>query len=75
MGSDVVDTNNRYVGTSASLSTTNLFENNGDFDAVDLDARAPNHQSHLWLYFRLPSATTTNAAKTVTVTLTAVAID
>ncbi len=74
-GSDVVDTTDRYVGSSVGDGTTNLFENNGDFDAQDMDARAPNHQSHLWLNFRLPNATSNNSAKTVTITLTAVAID
>ena len=70
-GSDAVDTSNRYVGTGGG--STNAFENNADFDPVDMDARAPNFESHLWLNFRLPDTTSTNTAKNITIILTAVA--
>jgi hypothetical protein len=69
---DVIDTNSRYVGTSANDGTSNLFENNSGFDSRDTDALAVNAQAGLWLYFRLPSATSSSSAKDVTVTLTAV---
>jgi hypothetical protein len=74
-GSDVVDTNSRYVGSSVADGTNNLFENNANFDPVDMDGKAPNFQSDLWLNFRLPDSTTNNSAKTVTIMLTAVAIN
>jgi len=70
--SDLLSANNRYVGTSAT-DGINRFENGSGFDSVDMDDRAPNHQSHLWLYFRLPSATTNTTAKNVTILVTAVA--
>jgi hypothetical protein len=70
--SDVIDTSSRYVGTSATDGTSNLFENASGFDLRDLDALAVNAQAELWLYFRLPSATSSSSAKSVTITLTAV---
>ena len=72
--SDVLDGTNRYVGSSVADSTTNLFENNsGTFDPQDMDALATTTIADLWLYFRLPNVTTTNTAKNITITLTAVA--
>lgn len=75
--SDVVDTTARYVGSSAGDGTTNLFENNSGFDSKDMDAMSPSPAasgiSHLWLYFRLPSITTSTNAQNITLTLTAVA--
>ena len=73
--SDAVDTSSRYVGSSAGDGTSNLFENNANFDPVDMDGKAPSFQAGLWLYFRLPSATTSNTAKNVTILLTAVTPD
>jgi hypothetical protein len=75
--SDMVDANNRYVGSSAGDGTTNLFENNSGFDSKDMDAMSPipaaSGTSHLWLSFRMPNVTTTNNAQNITLTLTAVA--
>jgi hypothetical protein len=73
--SDVVDSSSRYVGSSVADGTSNLFENSTNFDPVDMDAKAPNFQSDLWLNFRLPSSTSNNSAKTITIMLTAVAIN
>ena len=74
-GSDVIDANSQYVGTAGSVD--NLFENNSDFDAKDMDAMGPfpaaSSQSHLWLKFRLPSVTTSQGAQNITITLVAVA--
>ncbi len=78
-GSDMLDATNRYVGSSATDGTTNLFENNSNFDAKDMDALPPvpnaNGQAHLWLYFRLPNATTDASPQNITVTVTATAPD
>ena len=78
-GSDMVSTTNRYVGDSASFSTSNLFENNSGFDSKNMDGMAPEPnaaaKSHLWLYFRLPNATTSSAAQNISITITAVAPD
>ena len=52
--------------------TTNLFEANGEFGALNMDAQAPSAESHLWLYFRMPSAAEHNNPQNVTITLTAV---
>ena len=76
--SDVIDTTNRYVGSSAADGTTTLFEvNNGAHGAKDMDALAPDPdplaKALIWLRFRLPSATTSSNAQNITVTLTAVA--
>jgi hypothetical protein len=74
--SDVISTTSRYVGDSATQSTSNLFENNTEFANKDMDSLPPspdaNALSHLWLYFRLPNATTGTGAQNVTITLTAV---
>lgn len=78
-GSDVIDAANRYVGDSGTQLTTNLFETNSGFDSKNMDALPPipdpNGRAHLWLYFRLPSATTSINAQNITITLTAVAPD
>ncbi len=78
-GSDVIDNQSRYVGDSATQGTFNLFENNSGFDAKNMDSLAPepdpNAKSHLWLYFRLPSATTSATPQNISVTITAVAPD
>ncbi|MCG3204501.1 MAG: hypothetical protein KCHDKBKB_01216 [Elusimicrobia bacterium] len=76
--SDVISNSDRYVGTQAGL--TNLFEaDSGDFAFKDMDALPPepdsNAKSHLWLYFRLPNATTTSNAQNISITITAVAPD
>lgn len=70
--SDVVDGSVRYVGSSVGDGTTNLFENASGFDLVNMDGLAVNHQSHLWLNFRLPNASDDNDAQSVTFILTAV---
>lgn len=51
--------------------------NNGDKyeyqgGTIDMDNLSPSDQSHLWLFFRLPSTTSDTQAQDVTVTLTAV---
>jgi hypothetical protein len=75
--SDVVDSTNRYVGSSAGDGTTNLFENNSGFDLKDMDAMNPlpaaSGTSQLWLRFRLPSVSSTVNAQNITLTFTAVA--
>jgi hypothetical protein len=75
--SDAIDANSRYVGSSVGNGTTDLFENNSDFDSKNMDGMAPEPDpagtSHLWLRFRLPDTTTTNTAQNITITLTAVA--
>lgn len=74
-GSDVLDGSNRYVGDSASNGTTNLFENNSGFDSKNMDGLLPEPypaaKSHLWLYFRLPSATATADPQNITIYITA----
>jgi hypothetical protein len=73
--SDVVSTSNNYVGTAGAVN--NLFENNSDFDAKDMDDMNPSpaasSTSLLWLNFRLPNATTSTNAQNITIMLTAVA--
>lgn len=77
VGSDVLSASDRYAGSSASDGTTDLFETNSGFDAKNMDALPPDPdpaaKSHLWLYFRLPSATSTGDLQNVTVTVTATA--
>jgi len=74
-GCDMVDGQDRYVGTGGG--TTNLFENNSGFDAQEMDGLLPdpypNSKSHLWLYFRLPGSTTSNLPQKITFTITATA--
>ena len=70
--SDVISTANNYVGTSV-VTGADRYENESSFDLVDMDALVPTTQSHLWFRFRLPSATSTNNAQNITITLTAVA--
>ncbi len=74
-GSDMVDDTNRYAGTGGG--GTNLFENNAGFDAKDMDALPPdpnaNGKAHLWLFFRLPSVTTSIDSQNITLTITATA--
>lgn len=74
-GSDVLDSGNRYVGSSATDLTTDLFENNSGFDSRDMDGLLPDPyasgKSHLWLYFRMPSAASANDAQNITITITA----
>ena len=74
--SDLVDASDRYVGSSAADGTSNLFENNTEDATKDMDAMPPDPdaaaKSHLWLYFRMPSASSGNAAQNITFTLTAV---
>src|SRR3989338_6807855 len=71
-GSDVIEDNPRYVGSSATDGAFSLFENGSDFDPINMDGLVPSIKADLWLYFRLTSATTTNAPKYITITLTAV---
>jgi len=73
--SDLISTTNRYVGTQGGV--TNQFEADAaDFAFKDMDSLPPSPAaaslSHLWLMFKLPSATTDTAAQLVTLTLTAV---
>ena len=72
--SDAIAATTRYVGSGGG--TTNLFEANGEFAFKDMDALAPSPDpeslSHLWLYFRLPNASTDDDAQNVTITLMAV---
>lgn len=74
--SDLISGTNRYVGTQGGV--TNLFEAGlGDFAFQDMDALPPvpnaSGKSHLWLYFRLPNATTSANAQNISITITAVA--
>ena len=74
--SDVISTTNRYVGTQGGVN--NSFEAaSGDFAFKDMDALPPSpsaaSKSHLWLFFKLPTDTTSTNAQNVTITLTAVA--
>lgn len=71
--SDVIDATSRYIGTSSGDGTVDLFEAVGEANFKDMDALPVNAQAHLWLRFRLPSATTTNDPQAITVTLTAIA--
>lgn len=73
--SDVIDDQNRYVGSSAGQGTTNLFENNADFDPIDMDGKAKDDTAALWLYFRMPSTSTDGDPQDITITLTAVQTD
>lgn len=78
-GSDVISAANPYVGSSISNGTTNLFENNSGFDSKEMDGMTPfptaAAKSHLWLYFRLPSATTGTDQQDISITITAVTPD
>jgi hypothetical protein len=73
--SDVIDATAQFVGTANSVN--NLFENNSNFDAKDMDAMNPvpaaSGTSLLWLYFRLPSATTGTNAQNISITIGATA--
>jgi hypothetical protein len=73
--SDLISGTARYVGTNGSID--NLFEAGAaDFAFKDMDALAPDPdplaKSHLWLYFRMPSASSSSVAQNISVTLTAV---
>lgn len=78
-GSDMISSSNYYVGSSLSDGTSNLFETNSGFGSKDMDALPPEPnaaaKAHLWLYFRLPNATTSSAAQNISITITAVAPD
>ena len=73
--SDVIDATAQFVGTANGVN--NLFENNSDFDAKDMDAMAPvpaaSGTSLLWLYFRLPATTTSSTAQNISITIGAAA--
>lgn len=73
--SDVISTTTRYVGTGGG--GTNLFEANGEFAYKDMNDLPPDPdplgKSHLWLYFRLPNATTEDDPQNITITITATA--
>lgn len=73
-GSDVITTTARYVGTSATHGA-DIFELESTADAIDMDGLAKNDQAHLWLYFRMPSASTDGDPQAVSIILTADAID
>ena len=68
--SDVISTTARYVGTSATHGA-DIFELESTADAIDMDNQANGDQSHLWLYFRMPSASTDGDPQEVSITLTA----
>jgi hypothetical protein len=69
--SDVISASNQDAGDVGG-GGENLFEaGSGDHGFKDLEDETPNEQSLIWLYFRLPSATTTTNAQNITITLTA----
>jgi len=75
--SDLISGTARYVGTNGAVA--NLFEAGAaDFGFKDMDALPadpdPLAQSHLWLYFRMPSASSSSVAQNISVTLTAVQV-
>jgi hypothetical protein len=70
---DLIAAANRYVGSSAGNSTSDLYEATGEADDFEMDSLSVNEQSHLWLYFRLPSASDDNDPQYVTITLTGTA--
>lgn len=57
-GSDLVGDAARYGGTAGA--NADLFEANGEADLEDLDNMNPNEQAHLWLWFRMPSVSTSS---------------
>jgi len=72
--SDLIEATDRYVGTNGAID--NLYEAGAtDFAFKDMDALPPSpdplSQSHLWLYFRMPSASTSSVAQNISVILTA----
>ena len=69
---DMVTNAARYVGDSASASTSDLYEAVGEADVNDMDALSINEQTHLWLYFRMPPSADDNDPQYVTITLTGV---
>jgi hypothetical protein len=68
----VVDGLSRFAGTSNTGAVTNAYESNStSFGYRDMDAMAPNALAHMWMFFKLPSATTSNNAQNITLVLTA----
>ncbi len=73
-GSDVINTTARYAGTSAT-DGADVFELESTGDAIDMDGMNNADEAHLWLYFRLPSASTDGDPQAVSIILTAGATD
>jgi len=73
-GSDVISTTERYVGTSAT-NGADIFELESTADAIDMDGLNNGDQAHLWLYFRMPSASTDGDVQEINIILTADATD
>jgi hypothetical protein len=68
----VVDGNSRFLGTSNAGAVANAYEVNSTASGFqDMDGLIASAQSHMWMYFRLPSATTSNQVQNVTLVLTA----
>ena len=57
---------------SASTDGTR-FEKTAGQHTIDMDHKSPDDEAHLWMYFRLPPATSDSGAKEITLTATAVA--
>ena len=70
--SDVISTTDRYAGTSATHGA-DIFELESTGDAINMDDMNNGDQAHLWLYFRMPNASTDGDAQDIKLTLTAVA--
>ncbi len=73
-GSDVIEATARSVGPAGGI--TGLFEaTSGETSFKDMDSLPPipdtQGRSHLWFFFRLPSATTATNAQDIHITLTA----
>ena len=69
--SGVISATSRRVGDDGAV--LNLFEATGEAGVKSMNNLAVNDESHLWLNFRMPSASDTNDPQNVTITLTAVA--
>ena len=68
--SDVVDTTNQYVGTGGG--STDKYEVTAGTHLIQMDGQAISAESHLWLFFRMPSSSITSDPQLITITLTAV---
>ena len=67
--SDVLDASERYVGSASGADR--LYEATGETGAKVMDNLSPNDPSHMWLYFRMPSASTSSTRQDMTLFVTA----
>ena len=74
-GADFSADSGEFTGTSlragGDVGNGGTFEKTGN-GVKDMDARNPADTSHLWFFLRLPGTTTTSAAQSVQITLSAV---